>query len=76
MLLKISACAHKPGFLMPGHIYSNIIDKQEARGFIERVEPIDAQPNVHFISHHSVAKDSSTTPLHIVFDCSCRQASR
>ena len=56
-------------------VYSNIIDEQEARGFIERVEPIDAQSNIHYIPHHSVEKDSPTTPIRIVFDCSCRQSS-
>ena len=56
-------------------VYSNIIDEQEARGFIERVEPIDAQSNVHYIPHHSVEKDSPTTPIRIVFDCCCRQSS-
>jgi len=52
-------------------VYSNIIDEQEVRGFIERVEPTDAQSNVHYISHHSVEKDSPTTPIRIVFDRSC-----
>ena len=56
-------------------VYSKIIDEQEARGFIGRVEPIDAQSNVHYIPHHSVEKDLPTTPIRIVFDCSCRQAS-
>ena len=56
-------------------VYSKIIDEQEARGFIGRVEPIDAQSNVHYIPHYSVEKDLPTTPIRIVFDCSCRQAS-
>ena len=56
-------------------IYGNIIDEQEVRGFIERVKPSDTQPNVHYIPHHSVEKNSPTTPIRIVFDCSCRQSS-
>ena len=55
-------------------IYSKIIDEQKARGFIEHVEQIDVQSNVHYIPHHSVEKDSPTTPIRIVFDCSCRQS--
>ena len=57
-------------------IHGNIIDEQQARGFIEHVKPSDTQPNVHYIPHHSVEKNSPTTPVHIVFDCSCRQSSR
>ena len=52
-------------------IYSKIIDEQKARGFIERVEEIDVQSNIHYIPHHSLEKDSPTTPIRIVFDCSC-----
>ena len=55
-------------------IYSKIIDEQKATGFIEHVEQIDVQSNVHYIPHHSVEKDSPTTPIRIVFDCSCRQS--
>ena len=29
----------------------------------------------HYIPHHAVEKDSPTTPIRIVFDCSCRQSS-
>ena len=47
-------------------IHSKIIDEQKARGFIERVEQIDVQSNVHYIPHHLVEKDSPTTPIHIV----------
>lgn len=50
--------------------YGNIITEHEARGFIERVD--DAQPtdNAHYIPHHPVKKDSATTPIRIVYDCS------
>ena len=58
-------------------VYSRIIKEQESKGFIERV---DDQPtshtSVHYIPHHAVEKDSTTTPIRIVFDCSCRQSSR
>ena len=52
-------------------VYNKIIDEQEARGFIERVEPNDAQSNVHYIPHHLVEKGSPTISICIVFDCSC-----
>ncbi|XP_048770094.2 uncharacterized protein LOC125676243 [Ostrea edulis] len=55
-------------------IYSKIIQEQEARGFIEKVD-ISKDTNStrkHYIPHHPVAKDSSTTAIRIVYDCSCR----
>ena len=57
-------------------VYHQIISEQEARGFIERVEnePLP-HSGVHYIPHHAVEKDSTTTPIRIVFDCSCRQSS-
>ena len=29
---------------------------------------------MHYIPHHGVRKDSSTTPIRIVYDCSCRES--
>ena len=56
--------------------YDEIIRDQERRGFIEKV-PTEKElpPLVHYISHHPVKKESSTTPVRIVYDCSCRQSS-
>ena len=50
--------------------YGNIIAEHEARRFIEKVD--DAQPtdNAHYIPHHPVKKDSATTPIRIVYNCS------
>ena len=56
-------------------VYNNVISDQQARGFIEQVEPPLGQFNVHYIPHHAVEKDSPTTPIRVVFDCSCRQSS-
>ncbi|XP_052273445.1 uncharacterized protein LOC127873583 [Dreissena polymorpha] len=55
--------------------YGDIIAEQERRGFIERV-PLgqESAEQVHYIHHHPVKKESSTTPLRIVYDCSCRQS--
>jgi hypothetical protein len=55
--------------------YGNIIDDQENRGFIERIEPQETEDAVHYIPHHPVIKNSATTPVRIVYDCSCRQSS-
>ena len=52
-------------------VYNQILSEQESRGFIERVDTVDDTFGTHYIPHHSVEKDSPTTPIHIVFDCSC-----
>ena len=55
--------------------YSSIIAEQEMRGFIEKVKDTDLESDcVHNIPHHPVKKDSSTTPIRIAYDCSCRQS--
>lgn len=55
--------------------YGEIIEEQERRGFIEKVPESEEKPQrVHYIPHHPVKKDSSTTPVRIVYDCSCRQS--
>ncbi|XP_071127721.1 uncharacterized protein [Mytilus edulis] len=55
--------------------YGEIIDEQEKRGFIERVDNEEINQNIklHYIPHHPVKKDSVTTPIRIVYDCSCKQ---
>ena len=54
-------------------MYGDIIADQERRGFIEKVECRENDGSkVHYIPHHPVKKDSSTTPIRIVFDCSCK----
>ena len=54
-------------------IFSNIISEQVKHGFIEKV-PTSYTGNVHYIPHHAVQKDSSTTHIRIVYDCSCHQS--
>ena len=54
-------------------VYDRIIKEQEARGFIERVEN-DHEMAGHYLPHHAVKKDSVTTPIRVVFDCSCSSA--
>ncbi len=63
---------HNPDLL---RCYSEIINEQESRGFIEKVTNPDPKASVHYIPHHPVTKESSTTPVRIVYDCSCRETS-
>ena len=56
------------------HRYGDIIKEQEKRGFIEKVNEDTDQSKIHYIPHHAVRKDSATTPIRIVYDCSCRQS--
>ena len=56
--------------------YHKIITEQQARGFIERIDNCPtSHSGAHYIPHHAVEKDSTTTPIRVVFDCSCRQSS-
>ena len=52
-------------------IYDNIISEQLTRGFIEQVQPTSTT-DTHYIPHHPVKKESLTTPIRIVYECSCR----
>ncbi|XP_077866221.1 uncharacterized protein LOC144353806 [Saccoglossus kowalevskii] len=54
------------------HTYNEIISDQLSRGFIEKIKE-DNPEEGHYIPHHSVAKYSTTTPIRIVYDCSCTQ---
>ena len=50
--------------------YNAIIEEQLEKGFVERVPNDDGSG--HYIPHHAVKKESSTTPIRIVYDCSCK----
>ena len=54
--------------------YHEILKEQEHRGFIEQVEHSSKTTRCHYIPHHAVKKDSQTTPIRIVYDCSCHQS--
>ncbi|VDH96694.1 Hypothetical predicted protein [Mytilus galloprovincialis] len=55
--------------------YSEIIEDQMKRGFIEKVnDKNDNGKSTHYIPHHAVKKDSTTTPIRIVYDCSCKKS--
>ena len=51
-------------------ICDGIIKEQEQQCFIERVDA-DTTESVHYLPHHPVKKDSPTTPIKMVYDCSC-----
>ena len=67
----IRRLANKPDLLK---MYGDIIMEQERRHFIEKVQEtkLPTDRPVHYIPHHPVAKESSTTPIRIVYDCSCK----
>ena len=56
-------------------MYNNVIVNQGKQGFIEKVEnPNTNTRTCHYIPHHGVIEESSTTPLRVVYDCSCRKS--
>ena len=58
------------------NLYNEIISEQLKSNFIELVPDDYVEPDgVHYIPHHCVTKDSDTTPIRIVFDCSAKQDS-
>ncbi|XP_006822847.1 uncharacterized protein LOC102808933 [Saccoglossus kowalevskii] len=52
--------------------YDKIINDQLASDFIEEVVDDDANRG-HYLSHRPVKRNSTTTPIRVVYDCSCRQ---
>jgi len=55
-------------------MYNDIIQEQQSRGFNERVKNPDMTNRVcHYIPHHAVLKDSTTTPLRMVYDHSFKK---
>ena len=55
--------------------YNSILVDQESCAFIEKVPTSQDATKAHFIPHHLVIKDSPTTPVRIVYDCSWHQSS-
>ena len=62
-----------PGLLQT---YNSIICDQLDRGFIERVYTPENVIRSHYIPHHCIKKNSPTTPIRIVDDCSCCQSNK
>ncbi|MCP4254976.1 MAG: hypothetical protein GY775_16540 [Candidatus Scalindua sp.] len=57
-----------------GEHYQHIIEEQKERGFIEQVE--SRLDDCHYLPHHGVSKDSLTTPIRVVFDCSAKKSDK
>ena len=55
--------------------YDQLIKGHLEKGFIEEVSDAEVSQNTHYIPHLAVIKDSKTTPLRIVFDCSAKLGS-
>ena len=56
--------------------YDDVIQTQLQRDFIEKIDdPNEFTGKLHYISHHGIVKDSATTPLRVVYDCSAKQSS-
>ena len=55
-------------------LYHQIIQDQQKANFIEEVPLATPAENTHYLPHHAVAKDSVTTPLRIVFNCSAKES--
>ena len=60
---------------VPGRLdaYHGIIQDQLKQGFVEKVPDAVVGNNTHYIPHHGVLKDSDTTPLRIVYNCSAKE---
>jgi len=60
----------------PGHLelYHKIIKEHLESQFIEEVPTCGPRDLCHYLPHHAVVKDSPTTPLRIVFNCSARES--
>lgn len=56
--------------------YDNIIKEQLELGFIEEVHRAKPSEQSHYLPHHAVSKDSETTPIRIVFNCSSKANSQ
>ena len=53
--------------------YDNIIKEQVKLGFVEEVPQIFPKTgNIHYLAHRGVKRDSETTPLRVVYDCSAK----
>ncbi|XP_006811857.1 uncharacterized protein LOC102801503 [Saccoglossus kowalevskii] len=55
------------------YIYDKVVSNQLENGFIVRVQQADTSSG-HYLPHRSVKRDSSTTPIRVVYDCSAISA--
>lgn len=55
-------------------VYHDVIQTQLDNDFIEKVSAASPTEPCHYLPHHGVKKDSATTPLRIVFNCSAKRS--
>jgi len=65
MLTLVNKLKKSPKLLQ---LYNDIIKDQKVND--------DAAKDVHYLSHHAVKKDSVTTPIRIVYNCSCQESDK
>jgi hypothetical protein len=53
-------------------VFSRLIEEQLNRNFIEKVPAAELAKNCHYIPYHYVKRESATTPIRIVYNCSCK----
>lgn len=49
--------------------YDDILKEMERWSFIEMVDEVNSTDRAHYILHHPVKKQSSTTAVRVVYDC-------
>lgn len=49
--------------------YADIHKEIERWSFIEMVDEVNSTDRAHYIPHHPVRKQSTTTPVRVVYDC-------
>ena len=61
-----------------GHLqlYDKIIKEQLDMGFVEQVKSPRVNQGSHYLPHMAVVKQSATTPIRIVYDCSAKSSSQ
>lgn len=70
----LSSLKKKPDILKT---YDHIIHEQLQLGFIEKIDEKTTVPvnsKIHYIPHHAVHKQSVTTPIRVVYNCSAKMS--
>ena len=53
---------------------AKLLQTKSARALLRKVDNFNTK-QTHYIPHQAIRKDSDTTPVRIVYDCSCKQSS-
>jgi len=57
----------------PGLVWHHHCRSRE-EGFIKQVDKSDHASTTHYIRYHPVRKESTTTPITIMYNCNCKQS--